>query len=766
MGQIAAIAVAFVVVAGIGTAVLRDRLDRMRRFRAAVDVPGLLRERLDRPSPAASGVIAAARLPEVLSHDGGDLDLWDELEERVDLASLRPKLAEDIEIRVFRLRWGNDYAMVANPRILLHLTLEPWEAELAQRMDGTRTVGDLIVERLENDGDLDPEAVTDLVQVLALSGFLDPPPLDVAALITEAIEVERGGLRRLRKFASSFSLEWNGVERTVDAIYRRWLKVFFAPPVVVATAIMAVAGLVTFVMVQRSGNYSLGGRAAPLDSLLLIIFGWVLTFSHELGHAAVLVHHKRRIKNAGFMLYFGSPAFFVDASDGLMLDPRARIMQSFAGPFAELVLAGVSSIVLFFLPKGPAAELLYRFALLNYFVIFLNLVPLLELDGYWILADVIQVPDLRPRSIQFIQHDLWHKIRTRERLSPQEFGLAIYGIAGVAFTVFAIWTALFFWRQTFGNLFLSLWRGGPGPRILLVLLILFLGGPAVRGLLNLGRATYRLILAIARKIRFKLETGWRVEAAELIDALPAFEDLPADVLGDLAGRVTLRAIRPGQAVTRQGDRSTAFWVVRRGTFNVETEHPDTGDVELLRTIGRGESFGELGLLQNAKRQATVRAATDGEVFEVDKGTFDHLLADSIHAPEFGPTLQALAELRELPAFAHLGIDRLAELLEHGGWVSAAPGTELMRQGETGDAFYAIAGGQADVVRDGERIATIGPGGYAGEVALLRDAPRNATVVARTPLRAYRLDREGFDALVADAFTKGVLRPTTHRTWEH
>jgi CRP-like cAMP-binding protein len=129
-------------------------------------------------------------------------------------------------------------------------------------------------------------------------------------------------------------------------------------------------------------------------------------------------------------------------------------------------------------------------------------------------------------------------------------------------------------------------------------------------------------------------------------------------------------------------------------------------------------------------------------------------------------LQALAELRELPAFAHLGTDRLAELLEHGGWVSAAPGTELMRQGETGDAFYAIAGGQADVVRDGERIATIGPGGYAGEVALLRDAPRNATVVARTPLRVYRLDREGFDALVADAFTKGVLRPTTHRTWEH
>src|SRR5256885_8957891 len=189
MGQVAAIVVAVIVVVGVGTAVVRDRLDRMRRLRAAVDVPGLVRERLEHPSPV-TGAVAEPLLPDLLDPDAGDLDLWTELDERVDLASLKPKLADDIEIRVFRLRWGNDYAMAANPRILLHLTLEPWEAELAKRMDGTRTVGDLIVERLDSDGDLDPEAVTDLVQVLALSGFLDPPPLDVAALITEAMEVE------------------------------------------------------------------------------------------------------------------------------------------------------------------------------------------------------------------------------------------------------------------------------------------------------------------------------------------------------------------------------------------------------------------------------------------------------------------------------------------------------------------------------------------------------------------------------------------------
>ena len=51
------------------------------------------------------------------------------------------------------------------------------------------------------------------------------------------------------------------------------------------------------------------------------------------------------------MIYFGSPAFFVEASDSLMLDRRERILQSFAGPFAELVLSGVASLALHRAPR-------------------------------------------------------------------------------------------------------------------------------------------------------------------------------------------------------------------------------------------------------------------------------------------------------------------------------------------------------------------------------------------------------------------------------
>jgi CRP-like cAMP-binding protein len=536
--------------------------------------------------------------------------------------------------------------------------------------------------------------------------------------------------------------------------------------VALVSGVLAIVGLVAFLDVHVSGAFSLNERSAPVESAILLALAFFLTFMHELGHAVVISRYGRKVKSAGFMIYFGAPAFFVEASDSLMLDRRQRILQSFAGPFTEMVIAGIASIALFSYPTGPLAPLLYRFALINYLVIFLNLIPFLELDGYWILSDSIQVPDLRPKSLQFIRHDLWHKLRIRERLTPQEWGLGAYGIAGFAFTVFSFWTAFVFWQVIFGDLVRGLWRGGLGSKILLVLLVAFLAGPILRALLNLGKTIVRRVGALIRAARFRVETSWRVEAARLIDELPAFDDLPEDVLSDLAGRVRLRILHPGEPVFRQGDRPDAFYVVRSGTVQIEDEDPDTGDTRILRTMGRGESFGELGLLGAQRRQATVRATAEVELFEVDKGTFDRLLAEEMRAPDFGHTMQALAELRELPIFHGLDSEQLTVILEHGDWTTIPPGDEVITQGEPGDAFYAIASGRADVLRDGQVVDSVGKGMYVGEIALLGDVPRTATVRATTSMRVFALDREGFELVVADAFRRGTLRPAADRVWQH
>ncbi len=103
----------------------------------------------------------------------------------------------------------------------------------------------------------------------------------------------------------------------------------------------------------------------------------------------------------------------------------------------------------------------------------------------------------------------------------------------------------------------------------------------------------------------------------------------------------------------------------------------------------------------------------------------------------------LALLRSLPIFAPLpapAIERVASCLIP---LEATLGTPIVRQGEPGDRFYIIADGEVVVSRDDRDVASLGGGGFFGEIALLRDAPRNATVTARTKVRLYALERDDF-----------------------
>jgi len=756
--------IVLLVFATVGLIIAVDSL-RQRRIRATrtVDLRGLVTARLADPT---APILATALERAIADHPAGEANVYARLAESLEIADQRPRMRDGCEVKIFRLRWGNDYAMLARDDRELHYRLEVWEAELLPLMDGSRTVGELVVERMEGGGGLDAEPVTDLVLALDSGGFLDPAPIPTDELIADRLDPSSPGRKKLKRFGKTLSIDWKGADRLVRFSYRYLLRPFFWWPIAVASGLVAIAGMVAFLDVASARDFSLGGHSAAVESAILLALAFFLTFMHELGHAVVISRYHRKVKSAGFMIYFGSPAFFVEATDSLMLDRRQRILQSSAGPFTELVIAGVAGLAVYFFPGGPLADLLYKFAFLNYLVIFLNLIPLLELDGYWILSDLIQVPDLRPRSLQFVQHDLWHKIRGRERLTPQEWGLGGYAVAGIAFTIFSFYTAYFFWQAIFGEIVKSLWRGKLGSKILLFLLVAFLAGPVIRGLLNLFRALLRRINGMVRAIRFRLETDWRIEAAELIDELPAFDDLPEDVLSDLAGRVHLRILRAGEPIFRQGDQPDAFYVVRKGTVQIEDEDPETGDTRLLRTMERGESFGEMGLLGSHRRQATVRALDEVELFEVDKGTFDRLLAEDMRAPDFGHTMQALAELRELPVFSHLDSEKLTIILEHGGWVAAAPGEALITQGDPGDRFFVVASGRAEVVRDGSPVGAIGKGRYFGEVALLRDVPRTATVTASTPMRLFALDRDGFELVIADAFRRGTLRPAADRIWQH
>ncbi len=104
-------------------------------------------------------------------------------------------------------------------------------------------------------------------------------------------------------------------------------------------------------------------------------------------------------------------------------------------------------------------------------------------------------------------------------------------------------------------------------------------------------------------------------------------------------------------------------------------------------------------------------------------------------------------LHAVPLFSRLGkgeIKRLGQLAEE---IDVAAGKTLIRQGDSGAEMFVIVDGRASVIRGGESLGERGPGAVLGEIALLADTPRVATVTALTPMRLIVLGRREFLSLM-------------------
>lgn len=228
---------------------------------------------------------------------------------------------------------------------------------------------------------------------------------------------------------------------------------------------------------------------------------------------------------------------------------------------------------------------------------------------------------------------------------------------------------------------------------------------------------------------------------------------------------------------RQGEPGEHFYIITGGQAEVGVEQPDgrTLPVDSLRA---GQYFGEMALLGRRPRRATVRAAADAplEVVALDAERFNQLVESS---PDLRDELQRIVRLREtqsrVEALAAVGRDdagrdTLRRLAADAPTRTFAPGETIIRQGDLGEGFYLILDGEVDVfVRRGIDDVLIdhhGPGAYFGELALLGDRRRTATVRAAgtETTRLLELDAAAFASLtqLSDPFAAGIRAAAAER----
>jgi CRP-like cAMP-binding protein len=127
----------------------------------------------------------------------------------------------------------------------------------------------------------------------------------------------------------------------------------------------------------------------------------------------------------------------------------------------------------------------------------------------------------------------------------------------------------------------------------------------------------------------------------------------------------------------------------------------------------------------------------------------------------------VAALGRAPLFSELSKKELTALARLSEDVEIEAGGTLCKQGQIGREFFVIVDGQVEVTRDGRPVRRSGGDEFFGEIALLEDVPRTATVTAKTPVRAFVLTSKDFRTLVKDSPTveRKVLRSLAQRLAE-
>ncbi|MCP4435690.1 MAG: cyclic nucleotide-binding domain-containing protein [Actinomycetia bacterium] len=123
-----------------------------------------------------------------------------------------------------------------------------------------------------------------------------------------------------------------------------------------------------------------------------------------------------------------------------------------------------------------------------------------------------------------------------------------------------------------------------------------------------------------------------------------------------------------------------------------------------------------------------------------------------------------AHFRNLPIFAGCDEQQLSEIDRVADEVHVEAGRTVLRQGDLGQEFALIVSGEADIVKDDEVVARLGPGAYFGEVALLDSITRTASVVAATDMVLEVIDRRGFNTLLDDlpTLSRAMLKGMAQR----
>lgn len=232
-----------------------------------------------------------------------------------------------------------------------------------------------------------------------------------------------------------------------------------------------------------------------------------------------------------------------------------------------------------------------------------------------------------------------------------------------------------------------------------------------------------------------------------------FKNLDPEQLSQVLDAMFERTVKVDEHVIDQGDDGDNFYVIERGTYDIlVTKDNQTRSVGQYDNHG---SFGELALMYNTPRAATIVATSEGSLWGLDRVTFRRIIVKN------NAKKRKMFEsfIESVPLLKSLEVSERMKIVDVIGEKVYKDGERIITQGEKADSFYIIESGEVSILiksktkvnKDGENqeveIARCRKGQYFGELALVTNKPRAASAYAVGDVKCLVMDVQAFERLL-------------------
>ncbi len=381
----------------------------------------------------------------------------------VSSASRKLSIRKRLDLRARRHRYqGRNYWVVKDPVGLQYYRFEEEEYAILQMLDGRSSLDD-IAQRFEREFPPQTIRTEELQQFI---GMLHRSGLVITDAAGQGVQLrkrrdERKKQELLGTFTNILSLRFKGVdpERILNFLYPkvRWFFTVTAMVICIALALSALSLVMVQFELFRSRLPDFHSFFAAKNWLWLGLTLAITKVLHEFGHGLSCKHFGGECHEIGIMFLVLTPCLYCNVSDSWMLPNRwHRAAIGAAGMYVELVLASIATFIWWFTDPGPLNYVCLNVMFISSVsTVMFNANPLLRYDGYYILSDVLEIPNLRQKASTILSRKLgaWC-LGLEEPEDPflpkrKQWLFAVYTVASALYRWVVVLSILFFLNKVF-----------------------------------------------------------------------------------------------------------------------------------------------------------------------------------------------------------------------------------------------------------------------------------------------------------------------------